>query len=94
MIDPTEAKLMRFQPIKGTHTPITVFDEQSAILGAMKKIGSSDRELFAWCPDCDGEGVIYTMSTGPDLNEYATNCERCVEHEGMVKIWPVGSQDD
>lgn len=49
---------------------------------------SGDGPLFGWCPDCNGEGIIHTMSSGPDLSEYATNCERCTEFKGMVQMWP------
>lgn len=39
---------------------------------------------WRWCPDCNGEGTISTMSAGPDLDETARPCTRCVAEHGIV----------
>jgi len=59
---------------------------------AVVKAALGDTDLYSWCPDCNGEGIVWTMSSGPDLDETSRSCGRCGEFEGMVKVWPESSE--
>ena len=39
---------------------------------------------WQWCTYCNGEGVIVTMDTGPNLDERETECGFC--DEGLAPI--------
>jgi len=78
MNDPTEARLMRYQPIKGTHIPITVFDEQGTILGAMKEVAPADTVLYRLPTKFER---THNYGLGPTRGETIK----------VVRIWPEDS---
>ncbi len=40
-------RLMKYTPIEGTHRPITVFDEEGSIIGALRDVGPwPDGDMF------------------------------------------------
>lgn len=43
------------------------------------------------CPDCNGDGVVSVMNADPSCSETTYNCERCVEHKGLVPADSVGA---
>lgn len=38
---------------------------------------------YEWCPYCDGESVVVTMDTTPNLNEHEIECGFC--DDGIVE---------
>ncbi len=39
---------------------------------------------WRWCPECNGEGEVWTMDASPDLNETSRPCGRCEATRGIV----------